>query len=82
MINTIMTVMSMTMMTLTKKCNLCRESQSNIGSSAITTDEHPGIRRLRKIEIAMDVDFIIVFTNYLFLAIIVCLETAIMKLTP
>ena len=77
-----MTVMSLTMMTLTNKCNLCRKSQSNIGSSAISTDEHPGIRRLRKIEIAMDVDFIIVFTNYSFLAIIVCLETAIMKLTP
>ena len=30
----------------------------------------------------MDMDFIIVFTNYLFLAIIVRLETAIMKLTP
>ena len=82
MINTIMTVMSLMMMTLIKKCNLCRESQSNIGSSAITTDEHPGIRRLRKLRLHFHRLYHRLYKLFIPCNHIDSLDTVIMKLTP
>ena len=82
MIFTIMTVMSLTMMTLSKKFNLCRKSQSNIGSSAITTDEHPGIRRLRKLRLPFHRLYHRLYKLFIPCNHIDSLDTVINKLTP